>query len=117
MRIFIAIVVLMLKFSRAVLVSGVDTIRVIVRSSRAGANPPETRLVRLAFAPMSEPGAVLLGAMISLTPGTTTIDIDMDRHEFLLHVLDASDLDSIVEGVRQEFEPGLVLLFGQGRSS
>jgi multisubunit Na+/H+ antiporter MnhE subunit len=53
--------------------------------------------------------------MVSLTPGTTTLDIDEDRRELLLHVLDASDLDALVQGIRTEFEPSLVVLFGEGR--
>jgi multisubunit Na+/H+ antiporter MnhE subunit len=50
--------------------------------------------------------------MVSLTPGTTTIDIDMERRELLLHVLDASDTTALVDGIRKEFEPGLKVLFG-----
>ncbi|MGB5496286.1 MAG: Na+/H+ antiporter subunit E, partial [Sedimenticolaceae bacterium] len=64
------------------------------------------------FAPLSARGAALLGSMVSLTPGTTTIDIDMERYELLLHVLDASDTDALVDGIRREFEPGLRTLFG-----
>jgi hypothetical protein len=30
----------------------------------------------------------------------------------LLHVLDASDTDALVEGIRRDFEPGLRTLFG-----
>jgi hypothetical protein len=37
----------------------------------------------------------------------------MERRELLLHVLDASDMDAIVEGIRREFEPGLLALFGR----
>ena len=55
----------------------------------------------------------LLGSMVSLTPGTTTIDIDMERKELLLHVLDASDTDAVVAGIRRDFEPGLRALFGR----
>jgi multisubunit Na+/H+ antiporter MnhE subunit len=61
---------------------------------------------------MNEQGASLLGCMITLTPGTTTLDIDMDKREILMHVLDASDTDALVKGIREDFEPGLVALFG-----
>jgi multisubunit Na+/H+ antiporter MnhE subunit len=105
-------IVLMLRFLRAVFVSGMQTIAVIVRSGRPGAEPPPVALVRVRFAPMTAQGAALLGSMVSLTPGTTTIDIDMDKRELLLHVLDGSDMDALVEGIRQEFEPGLRALFG-----
>jgi multisubunit Na+/H+ antiporter MnhE subunit len=108
---------LMLRFGRAVLVSGVETIAVILKTGRPGAAPPPVALVRVRFAPLSERGAAVLGGMVSLTPGTTTIDIDTERCELLLHVLDASDTDALVNGIRREFEPGLRILFGtEGRA-
>jgi multisubunit Na+/H+ antiporter MnhE subunit len=108
----LAAIVLSLRFTRAVIVSGIDTIRVIIRSGGPGGKAPSVALVRVRFAKMSARGAALLGSMVSLTPGTTTLDIDMERYELLLHVLDASDTDALVRGIREEFEPGLLVLFG-----
>ncbi len=117
MRRSVALLMLMLRFGRAVLVSGVETIAVILKTGRPGAAPPPVALVRVRFAPLSERGAAVLGGMVSLTPGTTTIDIDTERCELLLHVLDASDTDALVNGIRREFEPGLRILFGtEGRA-
>ena len=113
MNAVVAAVLLLLRFGRAVVVSGVDTLRVIIRSGRPGGTPPPVALVRVRFAPMSPRGAALLGSMVSLTPGTTTIDIDMERHELTLHVLDATDTEQLVRGIRDDFEPGLRVLFGQ----
>ena len=97
-------------FLRAVLVSGLQTLRVILRSRSS--KPPPAALLRLGFAPMSETGAVLLGCMVSLTPGTTTLDIDLLRRELLLHVLDDSASEALLKLIRRHFEPGLVALFG-----
>jgi len=110
-RLFFA-AVLLLRFTKALIVSGLQTVLIILQSGRA-AGPPAAALVRVRFAPMSEWGAALLGSMVSLTPGTTTIDIDMENRELLLHVLDATDIDGMVAGIRQDFEPGLRALFGQ----
>lgn len=112
----VAALVLLLRFLRAVVVSGLQTVRVILASGRPGGTPPPVALLRVGFAPMSADGAALLGCMVSLTPGTTTIDIDMERRELLLHVLDASDTDALVQGIRRDFEPGLVALFGEPAS-
>lgn len=101
-------------FLRAVLVSGLQTLRVILLSRRH--QPPPVALLRVRFAPMTETGAALLGCMVSLTPGTTTLDIDMPRRELLLHVLDASDRRALLRVIRQDFEPGLVALFGREAS-
>jgi multisubunit Na+/H+ antiporter MnhE subunit len=109
----LAAATLLLRFVRAIVVSGLQTVAVILRAGRPGGTPPPLALLRVRFAPMSEQGAALLGAMVSLTPGTTTIDIDMDERELLLHVLDASDTDALVAGIRRDFEPGLVALFGR----
>lgn len=113
----LAVVILALRFARAVLVSGLETVMVILKSGRPGATPPAVALVRVRFAPMSPRGAALLGSMVSLTPGTTTIDIDLERRELLLHVLDASDPDALVAGIRRDFEPGLRALFGREAAS
>jgi multisubunit Na+/H+ antiporter MnhE subunit len=87
MRRSVAFLMLILRFGRAVVVSGVETIAVILKTGRPGAASPPVALVRVRFAPLSARGAALLGSMVSLTPGTTTIDIDMERYELLLHVL------------------------------
>ena len=107
-----AALVLLLRFLKAMVISGVQTVGVILRSSFGDRRPPPAAYLRVRFAPMTAQGASLLGCMVTLTPGTTTLDIDMDKRELLLHVLDASDTDALVQGIRQDFEPGLVALFG-----
>ncbi len=108
----IAAVVLLARFLKAVVLSGIQTVQVILRASFGQRRPPPAAYLRVHFAPMSPMGASLLGCMITLTPGTTTLDIDMENRIILLHVLDASDTDAIVQGIRNDFETGLVPLFG-----
>lgn len=115
MRKIVAALVLAVRFVVAVVVSGFATIVVILGSGLPGRAPPPVALLRIGFAPMDERGAAILGCMVSLTPGTTTLDIDMERHELLVHVLDASDPDALVASIRRDFEPGLVTLFGEDR--
>ena len=112
----VAALLLLLRFLLAVVTSGAQTALVIMRASAGGAGSPTSAFVRLRFAPMDERGAALLGGMITLTPGTTTIDIDLERREMLLHVLDASDLDGLLAGIRRDFERYLVVLFGRENS-
>jgi multisubunit Na+/H+ antiporter MnhE subunit len=109
----IAAVVLLVRFLKAVVISGFQTVQVILRASLGERRPPPAAFLRVKFAPMSAQGASILGCMITLTPGTTTLDIDMDKREILMHVLDASDTDALVQGIREDFEPGLVALFGE----
>lgn len=113
MKKVIAALNLFLRFLRAVIVSGFDTVRVIIAARGPGGRQPAVAFLRVGFAPMSPTGAALLGALVCLTPGTTTINIDMERHELSLHVLDASDPERIVQSIRREFEPSLKTLFGR----
>ena len=109
----IAAVLLLLRFLRAVVTSGIQTTRVIVRSGLRIGDPYPASFVRIAFAPMNATGATLLGCMITLTPGTTVIDIDMDAREMVVHMLDVRDAESLVESIRREFQPGLLAWFGE----
>lgn len=108
-----AALLLLLRFLRALAVSGVQTVGVILRAGIGSGRVPPAAFVRVRYAPMSSQGAALLGCMVSLTPGTTTLDIDEERRELLLHVLDASDTDALLAGIQRDFEPGLLVLFGE----
>lgn len=101
------------RFGRAVVGSGVQTIAAIVRQGLAIGTPPPPAFVRIGFAPMSARGAALLGCMISLTPGTTVIDIDMARRQMVLHMLDTGQATATIQAIRQRFEPPLHAWFGE----
>lgn len=106
-----AAIVLLLRFLWQVLVSGVATARIVLRPGEL----PRSGLIRIGFAPMSEGGAALLGCLVTLTPGTTVIDIDMARREMLLHVLDISASEAAVASIREDFERHVLRLFGAPR--
>jgi multicomponent K+:H+ antiporter subunit E/multicomponent Na+:H+ antiporter subunit E len=102
-----ATAVLLVRFLWQVLVSGLGTARVILVATdrlRPG-------LVRFPYAPMSEGGAAVLGALVTLTPGTTTVDIDPEGREMLLHLLDTSDADGTLARIRRDFERYVAVLF------
>lgn len=103
-----AAIVLLFRFVVAVILSGYQTLQVILFQR----NAPHAGFVRIKFAPMTDTGASLLGALITLTPGTTTIDLDMDRRELLVHMLDTSDAIGAIAGIRRDFEQPLTVLFG-----
>jgi multisubunit Na+/H+ antiporter MnhE subunit len=97
-----------MRFAVALVISGLQTLQVILFQRQA----PNAGFIRMRFAPMTDTGASVLGALITLTPGTTTVDIDMDERELLLHLLDTSDAAGAVAGIRRDFEAPLVILFG-----
>jgi multisubunit Na+/H+ antiporter MnhE subunit len=106
MQRLLAIVELMRQFVVQLVTSGLATAWAILRPGE----PPASGIVRTRFTNLDERGAALLGCMVTLTPGTTTIDIDMERGELLLHLLDVSQARDAVTGLRR-FEVPLRHLF------
>ncbi|GAB3734936.1 hypothetical protein GCM10028794_13870 [Silanimonas algicola] len=100
-------VVLLIRFVGQVLVSGVDTAWQILRPDQR----PKPIYIRMAYGRMTPRGAAVLGSLITLTPGTTTLDIDPIRRELLLHMLDGTDPRTAVAGIRRHFEAPLLRLF------
>jgi multicomponent K+:H+ antiporter subunit E/multicomponent Na+:H+ antiporter subunit E len=102
----VAIVELLLQFVVQLIASGLTTAWAIVRPGA----PPTAGLVRVRFANLDARGAALLGCMLTLTPGTTTVDVDMERGELMLHLLDVSQARDAVTGLRR-FEASLRRVF------
>jgi len=101
------------RFVRALLVSGWQTVVAIARASGTGGPAPTPVFLRVRFAPMSEAGAALRVALETFRATFLALDIDMRVHELLLHVLDGADPAAVVQGIRDDFEPDLITLFGR----
>lgn len=97
---------LFLRFFGHCLLSGVSTAGIILQRTA-----PPAGLVRFRFAPMSVTGAAVLGALVTLTPGSSAIDIDMERREILLHLLDSRLSTASIAAIRRDFEHDISLLF------
>jgi multisubunit Na+/H+ antiporter MnhE subunit len=108
-----AIGVLALRFAAAIVTGGFVTAWFIVRPGKR----PDPALLRLRCTGLTDVGTVLLAGIVTLTPGSTTIDLDLARGELLLHVLDGSDPAAVAADIRRHFERPLRLLFPAGRSS
>jgi multicomponent K+:H+ antiporter subunit E/multicomponent Na+:H+ antiporter subunit E len=105
------IIRLLLRFASHCLLSGLSTARIILLCRQ-----PPAGVVRLNFAPMSSTGAAVLGALVTLTPGSSAIDIDPQRRELLLHLLDTRTVETTIASIRRDFEQDLCLLFPEGKS-
>ena len=112
MKKLFAVLRLIKTFVWKIILSGIHTLIIILKHGLRHEALPPASFVWLPFPPMSEWGATLLGCMEALTPGTTTIDINMEKHEMLFHVLDASDIDAFIHDAEHSFENDLFILFG-----
>jgi len=102
---------LLLVFLSQVVTSGLSTAWQIVRPGA----PPEPGFLWIRFSGLSPTGAALLGGLVTLTPGTTTLAIDMEREEMLIHLLDSSDPEGEAREIRRRFESPIQRIFpGEG---
>lgn len=103
-----ALALLGINFLKDVVASGWTTTLIILfrrNSLRPG-------FVRLAYGELPETASNFLGALVTLTPGTTTVDIDLERGEFLLHLLDMDRADATLDSIRRDFLRPIRTLFG-----
>jgi multicomponent K+:H+ antiporter subunit E len=56
--------------------------------------------------------ATLLGSIVSLTPGTVSIDIDRSRKVLLVHALDVADKSGMIRDIKTRYETPLKEIFG-----
>lgn len=97
------------RFPVEVVLSGGSTGWLIV----TGGGSLQPGFARLSYGEISETGAVALGLLLTLTPGTTTVDIDPVRRELLLHLLDTRDVEETLDAIRQRLVRPIRVLFGE----
>lgn len=104
----LALALLGFNFLKDVIASGWTTALIILRRG----NRPQSGFVRMPYGDLSNTAANFLGALVTLTPGTTTVDIDLERREFLLHLLDAEQAEATLASIRRDFLRPIQILFG-----
>jgi multisubunit Na+/H+ antiporter MnhE subunit len=104
-----AILYLLWRFPIEVVLSGWSTGRLIL----AEGDRLQPGFTRMNYGTISEGGAVILSLLITLTPGTTTLDIDPVRRELLLHLLDTRDVEGTLDAIHQRFVRPIRVLFGE----
>lgn len=55
--------------------------------------------------------ATVLGSIVSLTPGTVSIDVDRERWVLQLHALDAPDPDALIRNIKRRYETPIREIF------
>jgi len=105
-----ALILLVFNFVKEAFVSGAITALIILR----GGKVPQPGFVRMPYGDLGETAADFLAALVSLTPGTTTVDIDPERRELLLHLLDVTRAEQTLASIRRDFLLPICTLFGDG---
>ena len=93
---------------KELVLSGWSTTRVIL-APRGQVQPG---FARLAYGDLGPGAASLLGVLVTLTPGTTSLDIDTERHEILLHLLDSRQAEATLAAIERDFVRPLRVLSG-----
>jgi len=101
---------LMANFISGLVVSGWDTARIIL--ARPGTH--RAGLVQMNYQGLSAEQAGLVGALITLAPGSTTVDIDTEQQLFTLHLLDLQRCNETLRGIQHDFIDPLQTLNGGG---
>jgi multicomponent K+:H+ antiporter subunit E len=55
--------------------------------------------------------ATLLGSIVSLTPGTVSVEIERERKVLLVHALDADDPPGLIATIKSRYEAPLKEVF------
>ncbi len=61
----------------------------------------------------NESALVVFAQMITLTPGTLSLEFTPDRDELLIHVIHTLDPAATVMGLKKSFEAPLMQIFGE----
>ena len=93
------VVKLVSNFIKGAVLSGWDTARVIMQDP----STVHSGMTRMPYGELDPKTASLLGALISLTPGTTTVAIDLQRREILLHLLDLERREATIAVIQHDF--------------
>lgn len=59
----------------------------------------------------NEHAQLLLANLITMTPGTVTVDISVDRRTLFIHSFDVPSPESVREGIKQSLESRVKRLF------
>lgn len=55
--------------------------------------------------------ATILGGIVTMTPGTVSVDIDRERRLLLVHALDAEDPEDLIRTIKARYEAPLKEVF------
>lgn len=91
----------------------IANLRVATDVLRPGPLRMRPRVIAIPMEPKSDVALLMLGNMLSLTPGTLLLDVSDDRKTMFLHFINAPDEEQLKREVKQGFERRVIELFAQ----
>ncbi len=62
---------------------------------------------------LTDPQSIaLLGSIITMTPGTVSITVDVEKRELMVHALDCPDPEKTIADIKSRYEKPLLEIFG-----
>ena len=109
MKYSLALLRLAVNFLKSAMLSGLDTTRLILRNPRLA----HSGLARMPYGDLGDTSASILAALVTLTPGTTVLEIDLRQKEFLIHLLDLDQQEATITTIQNDFIAPLRILQGR----
>lgn len=97
----------LLFFLRELVVANLQVARLILLPNRR----LRPALIKVPLKLRSDWGIFCLSNMITLTPGTLTVEVKADKSALIVHVLDCPDADLARRSIKQGFESRLLRIF------
>ncbi|WP_420393175.1 Na+/H+ antiporter subunit E [Acuticoccus sp.] len=101
------VVVLAMTFVYELVKSSI-TVAIIVLSPSRKLQPA---IIAMPLEAKSDAEITLLANMITLTPGTLSMDVSDDRQTLYVHAIDAPDPDQVVRDIKSSFERQIMKVF------
>lgn len=99
-RRLVRIAALALLFARELMLSAVRVAALVIRP-RLDLRPA---LVAFPLTVTSDVEITLLANLITLTPGTLSVDVSPDRRHLLIHAIDVRDREGLIRSIREGLE-------------
>ena len=106
MKVLFAIVMLVLNFLKMAVISGFETARLIL----FGAKTLKSGIVVMPYEGLGENTTSLMGVLITLTPGTTLLNIDLIQKNLTVHMLDIDQKEQNLAQINRDYLPYLQTL-------
>ncbi|MFM9105432.1 MAG: Na+/H+ antiporter subunit E, partial [Chloroflexota bacterium] len=61
-------------------------------------------VVRVPYGARTPRGVAVSGVVLTLAPGSVLVDLDDERREMIVHAIDASDPQAVIDGIQAFYE-------------